>query len=229
MERLVKLKQIRKVIESLPDAVVIVDRNGIINYTNSHIKELFGYTEAELVGKEIEVLIPERYRVRHKEHVKEYFKNPTRNVMSGHRSLKSLRKDGTEFEADVALAPITDGKAMFAFAGCRDITSKKSEEKELLEKTRQLEMVNQELEKYGYTISHDLKSPLQKIQALTDLMIAEIKEGRAENEIDTLSSFLKESVKSMETLISEVLDEAKAKAHREGKRGSFSPPAVCRT
>lgn len=149
--------------------------------------------------------------------------------MSGHRSLKSLRKDGTEFEADVALAPITDGKAMFAFAGCRDITSKKSEEKELLEKTRQLEMVNQELEKYGYTISHDLKSPLQKIQALTDLMIAEIKEGRAENEIDTLSSFLKESVKSMETLISEVLDEAKAKAHREGKRGSFSPPAVCRT
>ena len=100
-----------EILESLPDALVIADDQGLIIFVNANAEQLFGYGRKELVGKPIEILLPARYRPMHQMHREGYQAAPRRRPMGLGLDLSALRHDGAEFPAEISLAPITvDGR-----------------------------------------------------------------------------------------------------------------------
>ena len=108
-------------LEAAPDAVVIADRDGRIIRVNAQAEKLFGYPRAELLGQEVEMLIPERFRVRHVGQRTAYSANPSARPMGTGQQLHGLRKDGHEFPAEISLSPLPTEDGFVIASAIRDV------------------------------------------------------------------------------------------------------------
>ncbi|MEO8670704.1 MAG: PAS domain S-box protein [Tahibacter sp.] len=108
--------------ETAPDAMVVVDRQARIVLANPHAERLFGYASGELVNQPIEVLLPADRRTAHRVYRDDYIANPRERPMGAGRELAGVRRDGSQFPAEIALSPIAlDGESLFA-ASIRDVS-----------------------------------------------------------------------------------------------------------
>jgi PAS domain S-box-containing protein len=107
--------------EAVPDALLLVSRDGLIVFANQHAERLFGYEPGQLVGLQIEALIPEQYRQRHAELRAEFAVDPAARPMGVGRELRALRSDGQKFPVEVGIGPTDGGERVVAVV--RDITS----------------------------------------------------------------------------------------------------------
>src|SRR6202453_2858070 len=93
----------RALLESAPDAMVLVDQRGKIVLVNSRTEEMFGYSRRELLGYPVEILLPERFHERHFQHRTDYVGDPRQRAMGAELELFGLRRDGTEFPVEISL------------------------------------------------------------------------------------------------------------------------------
>jgi PAS domain S-box-containing protein len=112
----------RELFDIAPDAMLAVDGAGVIVRVNSQAEKLFGYDEGVLLGRPIEVLLPERARSAHKQHVARYSHNPRVRPMGAGQELIGLRSDGSEFPVEVALSPVRSEGNLLYVAAIRDIS-----------------------------------------------------------------------------------------------------------
>ena len=147
-------------LETAPDAVVIIDGNGVIAQVNSQTEQLFGYGRAELLGRPLEMLMPERYRGSHFAQTRAYTADPRARPMGSGLDLFGMRKDGSEFPIDVSISPLPPQKEIFIASTIRDMTSHRRLEEELRQRTRELEEADRQKDNFLSTVAHELRSPL---------------------------------------------------------------------
>jgi protein-histidine pros-kinase len=114
-----------------PDAIIVVNRDGRITQANAQAGKIFGYGENELPDRNVEILIPPRFRESHNEHMKHYISKPRIRLMGSDLELYGLRKDGTEFPVDIALSPLQNKDGISVLSIVRDITEHKRMEEAL--------------------------------------------------------------------------------------------------
>lgn len=118
-------------VQSAPNAMVMVDRKGKIVLVNSQGMKMFGYTEEELVGQSVEVLVPLRFRGGHSKHRGGFYAHPQTRPMGAGRDLYAVRKDGSEFPVEIGLNPIKTEDGPFVLSAIVDITARKAAEEEI--------------------------------------------------------------------------------------------------
>src|SRR6266513_740398 len=166
-ERKLAEEKFRLVLDAAPNAMIMVDSAGVINFANAPAATVFGYSLTELIGRHIETLIPERFRDRHAGYRKGFLSQPSSRAMGAGRDLFGRRKDGSEFPVEVGLNPIRTAQGLFVLASVIDITARKQAE---LEHQRQ----NMELARVGRvavmgelaaSLAHEVNNPVGAIVA----------------------------------------------------------------
>jgi PAS domain S-box-containing protein len=163
----------RTLLESAPDAIVIVDRDGRITLANAQAERNFGYPRDELLNQPVEILVPETLRDRHQHHRADYAAKPHTRAMGEGMELHGRRKDGSEFPVEISLSPLKTPQGMIVTAIIRDITRRRQVEHELQRRTIELEALNQELEAFSYSVSHDLRAPLRAIDGFSRILLSD--------------------------------------------------------
>jgi len=120
-----------ELLETLPDAIVAVDRDGTIVLVNSQAQELFGYDRDELVGQKVELLVPESYRGQHHHHRETFAETPKTRRMGADLDLYGRRRNGSEFPVEISLSPVSTEKGIFVLSAIRDISDRKRIAEEL--------------------------------------------------------------------------------------------------
>lgn len=160
----------QKVVQAAPNAIVLVNRQGVIMLVNPQATALFGYSEQELIGQSVDILIPESIRPRHAAHIESFFNNPQTRYMGSGRDLIGVQKDGTQIPIEAGLNPIQIDNQLMVLTTIVDISERRAQE-ELRMKKEAAEAAYQAKGELLAIASHDLKNPLSAIAGLADIML----------------------------------------------------------
>jgi PAS domain S-box-containing protein len=190
-------ERFRQVVESAPNAMVMIGPVGKIEMVNAQAERLFGYERAEMLGQSIELLIPERFKTNHPQLRTAYFTKPESRPMGVGRDLYGMKKDGSEFPIEIGLNPIETDEGKMVLSAIVDISDRKQKEQRIHAALAEKDILLGE-------IHHRVKNNLQVVNSLLDLQIDRITDN-------VVRDMLRESqnrIKSM-ALIHQTLYESK--------------------
>ena len=190
-------------IESFAEAFLVINEKSTVMLVNRRFTELFGYEKDEIVGQQLDLIIPGRFRAAHVEHTRNYFKSPHVRPMGRGLELKGLKKDGAEFPVEVSLSFVQNDREKLGMAFVTDITARAEAE-------RALQNQNRALSDFAQTVAHDLKSLISAITGFSELLEQEYENLSAQDRQASMNK-VKETGFKMDDIINELLFLARAK------------------
>lgn len=192
----------RMLLESAPDAMIIVDDEGKMTIVNAQAEAMFGYDRSEMLGQPVEILLPERMRNAHAQRRNAYEKTPVLRPMGTGLDLVGRRKDGSEFPVEISLSPVQTEKTRFVSSVIRDVTQRKAMEQELVEARQAAERANKANSAFLAAASHDLRQPVQALSLLNGALRRAVKDDRALEMVQAQEH----SLTAMTNLLNSLLD-----------------------
>lgn len=196
--------RINSIIQTAVDGIITIDTRGVIEMVNPSACKLFGYDESELLGRKINLLMPEPDRSLHDNYMHHYHETGEKRIIGIGREVSGLKKDGTIFPLYLSINEVflSDRKVYTGFI--HDITHQKVSEERLRRYAAELERSNRELQDFAYVSSHDLQEPLRKIQAFGDRLKTKEYEQLSEQGKDYVDRMLN-AANRMQNLINDLL------------------------
>jgi PAS domain S-box-containing protein len=223
-------ERFRDLLESAPDAMIIVDHDGLMCLVNTQAERMFGYQRDELLGQPIEMLMHESLREKQVQHRQIYFADPGTRPMGTWLDLVGLHRDGSELPVEIRLSPLQIENETFVTTAIRDVSvrrrteetvsnqrvelqqNKESEKKAKLRSKEELEQINAQLERsnldleqFAYVASHDLQEPLRAITGYVQLLELELADQLDEVSLQYIHHVV-EGAQRMKRIISDLLD-----------------------
>jgi two-component system, LuxR family, sensor kinase FixL len=170
--------------EASPSGTVLVDQQGRILLVNAHVENLFGYTRDELVGKMVDMLVPERFAPTHVSDRSNFFTAPEARMMGAGRELFGRRKNGSEFPVEIGLNPIQTPHGLVVLANVVDISARKAAEEETRRSRQQVELLSRVslLGEMTASLAHELNQPLAAIVNNATAAMQYLEQGRLKPE-----------------------------------------------
>lgn len=202
-------------LESLPDAIVIVDKEGKIQIVNSQTEILFGYSRDEIIGKEVEELMPSSYKNAHHRHRQSFTADPKARTMGKGMELFGQHKDGKIFPVAISISKLETDKGFLTAASIRDVTYEKKIEKALIQAKENAEQAKQIAEDAAQAkqtflsnMSHEIRTPMTAIIGFSKVVL---RTDLTEKQKEYITA-IKTSSDALLVLINEILDLAKVDA-----------------
>jgi PAS domain S-box-containing protein len=158
-------ERFRQVVESAPNAMVVVNRDGAIEMVNAQAERVFGYARAEMLGRPVGMLVPERFRDGHAQLCRAFFDEVRARSMGGGLDLYARRKDGSEFPVEIGLNRIETDQGAMVLSAIVDISDRKQKEQHIIEALREKEVLLGE-------VHHRVKNNMQVVHSLLQLQLA---------------------------------------------------------
>jgi len=201
-------KKFKGLLESAPDAMVIVNDNGKIQLINQQAEKLFGYTPEDLFNKSVEILIPSRFTPKHTTHRKNFFSTPNTREMGEGKELFGLKKNGEEVAIQISLSPLHTEEGLLVSAAIRDVTKQKLAEKTLIEAKENLELIaqklsnqNKQLADFTHITSHNLRAPVANLNSLMEIYKLSECETERKDVFDKFDTVIDHLTLTLNTLI----------------------------
>lgn len=201
----------RSIVESTVDAIISTEADDKITFWNQGAKNVFGYSEEEILGKPVTILMPERYREQHAKGVQRYVQTGRPSIIGKTAEMHGLRKDGSEFPIELSLSTWKTKQKTFFSGIIRDISDRKQAEKALERRTEELESLVQ-------MVAHDLKSPVITVVGLVRLLRHRLAKLSPDSRIEQIFGQIVTSAESMENFLKDLLD---------GLAASYGEPQMC--
>lgn len=192
----------RQLLESAPDAMIIIDDKGKIAIVNGQAEEMFGYKREDMLGQAIEMLLPERLHEGHKTHRQSFADNPRLRPMGLGFDLLARRQDASEFPVEISLSPVKSSAGSFVSTVIRDVTERKRMQDEIIAARQEAERANKANSAFLAAASHDLRQPVQALSLLNGALRRTVKDKRALEMVDNQQY----SLTAMTNLLNSLLD-----------------------
>ena len=208
-----------KALSAAGDAVVIIDASGKILFASPQVFSVLGYSPDELLGQQVEILLPRRLWERHFQQRDHYRQNPWERPLGGlrcHTELSALCKNRVEIPVEVSLTPYQDNQQALVVATVRDITERKRIVDELREARETADRASEVKSRFLATASHDLRQPLQALSLLT----GSLQRMTTDKQLLEVAAQQQHAIETMSELLDTLLDISKLEA------GAINPSLV---
>ncbi|MBP2311318.1 PAS domain-containing hybrid sensor histidine kinase/response regulator [Azospirillum soli] len=198
----------RAILEAAVDGIITIDEQGRIESFNRAAERIFGYTAAEVLGRNVSMLMPPPYRQAHDDYLKNYLTTGQARIIGAGREVQGRRKDGRTFPMELAVGEgFLAGRRIFA-GTVRDITERKQADADLRTAKEEAERANIAKTKFLAAASHDLRQPVQSLVFFTSALSAQLPEGTAR----TVVRDMELAVDALKMLLDSLLDVSKLDA-----------------
>lgn len=218
-ELLLSKNKYEQIVKYVDDAIISINEKHEIILFNQGAQKTFGYTEKEILGKHLNILVPQNFRNFHDKFIDDFGKrNSGPKIMGDNREVLAVRKDGIEIHTEASIAKINVGDEIIYTVIIRDVSSRKLLEKQLIDYLAELEKIDREKDKYFTMIAHDLRSPFGNLLGFLDFMIDNIDSLDKQELLEILNN-CSISAKNIFQLLENMLDWTKIQMNRL----SFTP------